>query len=131
MIKIIFSTLTLFLFLRCDSRVNNISNIEYEKLKGDHILIDVRTIDEYLLGNIPGSINIDYNSKEFESDIFSFDKGQKIILYCNTNNRSSKAASFLSQNGYSNIFILQGGFKVWFLDQKIKKNKFKDLSINP
>ena len=83
--------------------------------------IDVRSIDEHLLGNIPGSINIDYNSKKFESEIFAFDKDQKIILYCKTNNRSSKAASFLSQNGYSNIFILEEGFKGWFLDQKIKK----------
>ena len=121
MIRIIFSILNLFLFLRCDSGVNSISNIEYEKLKGNHILIDVRTIDEHLLGNIPGSINIDYNSKRFETEIFAFDKGQKIILYCKTNNRSSKAASFLSQNGYSNIFIIEEGFEGWFLDQKIKK----------
>ena len=121
MIRIIFSILTLFIFLRCDSGVTSISNIEYEKLKGNHILIDVRSIDEHVLGNIPGSINIDYNSKKFESEIFAFDKDQKIILYCKTNNRSSKAASFLSQNGYSNIFILEEGFKGWFLDQKIKK----------
>ena len=131
MIRIIFSILTLFLFLRCNSGINSISNIEFEKLKGNHILIDVRTIDEHLVGNIPGSINIDYNSKKFESEIFAFDKSQKIILYCKTNNRSSKAASFLSQNGYSNIFVLEEGFKGWFLDQKIKKNKFKGLSINP
>ena len=111
----------MFLFTRCNSGVNSISNIEYEKLKGNHILIDVRSIDEHVLGNIPGSINIDYNSKKFESEIFAFDKDQKIILYCKTNNRSSKAASFLSQNGYSNIFILEEGFKGWFLDQKIKK----------
>lgn len=129
--RIIFSILTLFLFLKCDSGVNSISNIEYEKLKANHVLIDVRTIDEHILGNIPGSINIDFNSKKFESEIFAFDKGQKIILYCNTNNRSSKAARFLYQNGYSNIFFLEEGFKGWFLDQKIKKNKFKDLSINP
>tara|TARA_A100001388_G_scaffold223933_1_gene174819 strand:- start:508 stop:903 length:396 start_codon:yes stop_codon:yes gene_type:complete len=121
MIRIIFSILTFFLFIRCNSGVNSISNIEYEKLKGNHILIDVRSIDEHVLGNIPGSINIDYNSKKFESEIFAFDKDQKIILYCKTNNRSSKAASFLSQNGYSNIFILEEGFKGWFLDQKIKK----------
>ena len=49
MIRIIFSILTLFLFIRCNSGVNSISNIEYEKLKGNHILIDVRSIDEHVL----------------------------------------------------------------------------------
>ena len=119
--RIIYLIFILFLLLRCDSNVNSISNIEYQKIKEDHILIDVRTPDEHLIGNIPGSVNIDYNSKKFESEIFAFDRNQKIILYCNTNNRSTKAARFLSQNGYSNIFFLEEGFRGWFLEDKAQK----------
>ncbi|MFN9999489.1 MAG: rhodanese-like domain-containing protein, partial [bacterium] len=53
-----------------------ISPSEFEqKLKLANIqLIDVRSPEEYADGGISGSVNINYNSAEFDSEISKLDK---------------------------------------------------------
>ncbi len=48
------------------------------------------------------------------------DKNKKIILICHTSSRSFNAARLLSENGYTNVYDIEGGYTVWSSRFKVK-----------
>jgi rhodanese-related sulfurtransferase len=93
--------------------VKYISSSEFIELSIEFELIDVRTKSEYESGFIQSALNIDFFSDTFESDVLSLNKNSKIILYCRTNNRSTKSANLLINNGFKNISVIEGGITDW------------------
>ena len=77
------------------------------------IVVDVRTADEYSGGHIPNAINIDVKRAGFlyEADE-KLSKDKTIAVYCQGGVRSRKAASLLSDDGYT-VINLAGGFSEW------------------
>ena len=65
------------------------------------------------MGHIDGAINLDFYSETFQNDILSLPKNETIVLYCRTNNRSSKTANILKENGFREISVLDGGITEW------------------
>ena len=94
--------------------INIISESDFVEIQDlDYILIDVRTQDEFDLGHIDSAINLDFYSETFQNDILSLPKNETIVLYCRTNNRSSKTANILKENGFKEISVLEGGITEW------------------
>ena len=94
--------------------INIISESDFIELQdSDYTLIDVRTQDEFDLGHIDTAINLDFYSDTFQNDILSLPKNETIVLYCRTNNRSSKTATILKENGYRDILVIRGGITEW------------------
>ncbi|WP_034059899.1 rhodanese-like domain-containing protein [Lacinutrix jangbogonensis] len=84
-------------------------------------LVDVRTPNEYKLGHISHSQNIDFFSPTFEADIVKLDKEKPVILYCKSGKRSAKCAEKMLEAGFEKIYDLKGGFTEWqHVDFKIK-----------
>ena len=79
----------------------------------DYILVDVRTLEEYESGHIQDAKHFDFYSELFQNDILNLDKSSSVILYCRTQNRSTKTANFLKENGYKEINVLEGGITSW------------------
>lgn len=82
----------------------------FVQAKQPHLLVDVRTPEEFAGGHIPGAINISLQSlpqrmKELPQD-------QPIVLYCRSGSRSSTATQLLARAGYSNLYDL-GGIIAW------------------
>ena len=110
--------LSLILAFSCDylspTEINFISDsdlIEMQEI--EYILLDVRTPDEFSSGFIKKAKNLDFYSETFQNDILSIDKNLPIVLYCRTNNRSTKTANILKQNGFKEISVLEGGITDW------------------
>tara|TARA_B100001113_G_C20720112_1_gene453304 strand:- start:151 stop:543 length:393 start_codon:yes stop_codon:yes gene_type:complete len=94
--------------------INIISESDFIDLQdSEYTLIDVRTQDEFDLGYINNAINLDFYSDTFKNDILSLPKNETIVLYCRTNNRSSKTATILQENGYRDILVIKGGINEW------------------
>ena len=113
-----FTILFLFFLVSCElydkKQIILISDSQLlEILDNDHILVDVRTPEEYDSGYIQNAVNYDYYSESFVNEILSLEKNSSIILYCRTNNRSTKTAYFLQENGYEKIFVLRDGITEW------------------
>ena len=72
-------------------------------LKAD-LIIDVRTLDEYISGHLEDSINIEW--QKISSIQESVAKDEKIYLYCRSGNRSGKAADILISKGYMDVINL-------------------------
>jgi len=71
-------------------------------------LIDVRTPEEFELGHIEDSINIEWQNIELIEK--TSQKNEKIYLYCRSGNRSQKATEILLALGYKDVKNL-GGIK--------------------
>jgi rhodanese-related sulfurtransferase len=64
-------------------------------------VVDVRDVDEFAGGHIPGAVNLPL--KNFASDSGVLDKKKKIVVYCNSGGRSYGAYRKLMKLGYKNI----------------------------
>ena len=116
MLRLVFFSLLLVyscqIFESKDIKV--ISDAQFTEIQDiDYILVDVRTIEEYESGHIQDAVNFDFYSESFQNDILSLDKSSSIILYCRTQNRSTKTANYLKENGYKEITVLEGGITSW------------------
>ena len=114
--RIIFFSLLLFYSCQIfdSNEINLISDAQFTEIQDtDFILVDVRTAEEYESGHIQDAINFDYYSESFQKEILSLDKSSSIILYCRTQNRSTKTANYLKENGYKEITVLAGGITSW------------------
>ena len=125
--KIIIILSVSFLFLACSNKGYKNLNIEKAiKLVNSStnlIIIDVRTREEYLAGNIPNSINIDVLSQDFKSKIDMLDKNKEYLVYCRSGNRSAIASSIMSTNGFLNIYNLQNIAYQDFANAMLTNNK--------
>ena len=107
--------LLLSIFLcSCNEQFKYISVEEFNGFSDDEFeLLDVRTLEEFQSGHILGAINIDFFSTDFIDQIIEFDTNLNLILYCRTDNRSSKSANILADNNYKNIYVIKGGIEQW------------------
>lgn len=99
---------------------NNISNQDGSNTKtkleailnNGGILLDVRTFEEFEEGHGARALHIPLDALPFSLDQLPKDKS--IVVVCQSGIRSHSAASFLVQNGYTNIY--DGKFWFEFLD---------------
>lgn len=130
MLKYITNTLILASFLvliSCHSPGNKgtngnnsinqtISVDEFEKKLHDTIsiqLVDVRTASEYGNGHLQGALNYDISNGDFEKQIPFLDKNKPVLVYCLSGGRSSSAAEMLGENGFREVYNMDGGMMKW------------------
>ncbi|NDJ61059.1 MAG: rhodanese-like domain-containing protein [Chloroflexi bacterium] len=75
-----------------------------------HVLIDVRTPEEFASGHIPGAINIPV--EELAGRLDEVPNDTAIVVYCRSGNRSTQAANILAQADYGAVSNL-GGIITW------------------
>ncbi|MEG1580680.1 MAG: FAD-dependent oxidoreductase, partial [Bacteroidaceae bacterium] len=73
--------------------------------------IDVRTVDEFALGSIPGFVNIPLD--ELREHLEEIPKDREVLLSCAVGLRGYLAYRILCQLGFSRISNLSGGIKTW------------------
>jgi rhodanese-related sulfurtransferase len=76
----------------------------------DHILIDVRTPDEFASGHIAGAVNIPV--EEIADRLDEVPQDKPVVLYCRSGNRSNQASGILVNAGFTGIYDL-GGINAW------------------
>jgi rhodanese-related sulfurtransferase len=76
-------------------------------------LIDVREIDEWNSGYIPGAAHIPKDQLLSRINEITTDSDMPIYLYCKGGVRSAFAAQQLMQMGYQSVYSLEGGIMNW------------------
>lgn len=94
----------------------SISNKDFDKIKDQALIIDVRDVSEYQIlkkiANPNGQlniINIPYYQLTKNPSEYIKDKNKIIITICNAGNRSTAAALILRELGYVNTYVLIHG----------------------
>ena len=75
-------------------------------------IIDTRTPEEFNEGHIPGAVNIDINSEEFEARVAELDKSRPVAVYCRGGRRSKEAAKHMVSCGLE-VTELSDGILSW------------------
>lgn len=76
-------------------------------------IVDVRTPDEFKGGAIENAQNFNWNSSDFKSKIEHLDKNLPVFVYCLSGGRSAAASQALLDNGFKEIYELEGGIMAW------------------
>lgn len=79
----------------------------------DAVLIDLRTPGEVSQGIIAGAKVLDYNAGELTAELPKMDKNKPYFIYCAGGGRSGEAAQLLKQQGFKEVYDLQGGMMNW------------------
>lgn len=89
-------------------QVPEVSVAELSELRKRKInLIDVRTVEEYREGHIPGAVN--YPLQQIDS---YQTKTEPVYVVCRSGNRSKQAVSILQEKGIEAINV-RGGMNQW------------------
>ena len=99
--------------------VNDLS----EKYLDEHLIIDVRELNELSAGMIPNAIHIPmgeiatvlpgYIQQNFQDEKNSELKRKPILLYCGSGRRSYNSAETLQKLGFTDVTSLDGGFNAY------------------
>lgn len=95
------------------TRLDNEAFAEAIQENPDAVVLDVRTLEEYEEGHIPGAMRIDFLQDNFEEKIQDLDKDKAYYLYCRSGNRSAKAAQLMADKGFDKLYELETGFSGW------------------
>ncbi|MBR2948107.1 MAG: FAD-dependent oxidoreductase [Bacteroidales bacterium] len=74
-------------------------------------LVDVRTVEEYEVGTIPGAVNIPLD--DLRGRISEISKDRPVYLFCGVGLRGYLASNILKANGYSDVRNLIGGIRTY------------------
>jgi phage shock protein E len=95
--------------------VRNVGVEEFDKLRADKnaVVLDVRTEDEFKAGHIPGAVNLDYLSSDFQRKAAKLDKSKTYLVHCASGRRSVGASDVLTKAAFTNVVNLEPGFNGW------------------
>jgi rhodanese-related sulfurtransferase len=79
--------------------------------EGKTLLLDVREPEEYLMGHVPGAVNIP--QAELASRLNELPRDRPLALICQAGMRSVRSAQFLKQVGFSQVASVEGGTGAW------------------
>ena len=115
-----FVLLCLFPCISCSAsqKATSFTRISMEEAKkmmemdDGHVIVDVRTAEEYTSGHIPGAICIPNETIYKDRPSALPDLDQVILVYCRSGNRSKRSARMLYEMGYTNVYEF-GGIIDW------------------
>lgn len=121
--------------LQCGTKRVSTSNEPFENLNAEEladmitkekelILLDVREPFELMaFGAVPGVVNIP--TSEITGRLSEIPKGKKVVVICQSGNRSYEVSHYLAKKGFSKVFNLEGGTSGWMQSRNPKVNELK------
>lgn len=88
----------------------------FNKLRRENpeaVILDVRTPGEFAQGKIDGAVNLDIKDPAFSEQVSGLDKDKTYLVYCRTGRRSASACQLMQDQGFKNLYNLQGGILAW------------------
>jgi rhodanese-related sulfurtransferase len=88
---------------------------------GEVVVVDTRDPEKFEAGHLDGAVNVpvgdnavDSHSAEFSERFADATGGKPALLYCNSGNRSARAADALTnEHGVEGVRSLIGGITLW------------------
>ena len=80
---------------------------------GGTFVVDVREIDEFATGHLPGAVNMPLQQMSDYGAFLPEDRDTPILVVCETGNRSLTGGLFLASLGYGDVRSINGGTTGW------------------
>ncbi|MAC46069.1 thiosulfate sulfurtransferase GlpE [Oceanospirillum beijerinckii] len=75
------------------------------------VIVDIRDPNSFAAGNISGSLHLD--NENVQAFIEQNNKSQPVVVCCYHGNSSQSAAQFLFEQGFTEVYSLNGGYEQW------------------
>lgn len=75
------------------------------------VIVDIRDAASFAAGAITGSHSL--NNDNVQQFIEQTDKQLPVVVCCYHGNSSQPAAQFLAEQGFTEVYSLQGGYELW------------------
>jgi sulfur-carrier protein adenylyltransferase/sulfurtransferase len=97
------------------SQIDEVDPSEVRELIGEGVaIVDVREIDEFVAGHLPGAKHVPRSYLETRIEAAVPDRDAQIVLYCQSGNRSAWGARTLEDDlGYTHVASMTGGITLW------------------
>jgi len=97
------------------SQIDEVDPSEVHELIDEGVaVIDVREIDEFATGHLPGARHVPRSYLETRIEGVVPDRSTQVILYCQSGNRSAYGARTLTEDmGYEHVRSMTGGITLW------------------
>ena len=93
--------------------IDEISTADAAARADGPLFLDVRELDEWDEGHIPGAVHVPRGNLESRVENLVPDRSRAIITYCAVGARSAFAAKTLTDLGYEDVTSLAGGYTDW------------------
>lgn len=77
------------------------------------LVLDVRTAEEVSRGHLADATHLDIRDPRFGNRAALLDKTKPVFVYCAAGSRSAKAAAWLTEHGFTQVYNLDGGIRAW------------------
>jgi molybdopterin/thiamine biosynthesis adenylyltransferase/rhodanese-related sulfurtransferase len=101
------------LLAKAKENIREIDPAEAESRLDEATFLDVRELDEYEQGMIPGALFVPRGHLESQIENRIPDHDSPVVVYCAGGTRSAFAAETLQQLGYTDVTSMSGGFGRW------------------
>ena len=94
--------------------IKSVSPIQAKQLIDENVslkLIDVREQWEHKLARIKNAHHIPLG--ELKNHLGKFEKSDSFLIYCHHGSRSFYACAYLMQQGFTEVYNLEGGILAW------------------
>ena len=89
----------------------NVSSETFDAMMDEeHLLLDVRTQEEYDAGHIADAVLIPVDELSDRMSEIEVDQDTPILVYCRSGNRSAVASDLLVNAGFNQVYNLLGGY---------------------
>lgn len=97
------------------AQLKNVDAAAFKQLKEKrgHVLIDVRTADEFAAFHLKDAVNLDYLAPGFLDEIEALDPETTYLVYCQSGRRSVRACTLMKNAGIKKLFHLECGLNEW------------------
>jgi len=79
--------------------------------QGEATIADVRDPGSHQAGNIANSINIQQDT--VEAFLSATDRDKPLLVYCYHGHSSQGAADYFSEQGFLEVYSMDGGYEAW------------------
>ena len=75
------------------------------------VLLDIRDADRYNAGHLQDAIHL--TNENVQNIITETDKQLPVLVMCYHGNSSQSVAAYLSQQGFTDVYSIDGGYEGW------------------
>jgi len=79
----------------------------------DFVILDVRTPEEFGHGHLPGAVNLNLMTPDFEARLGALSRDKTYLVYCRTGNRSTTAIEIMERLKFRTVFHMFEGIVGW------------------
>ncbi|MDR5755826.1 rhodanese-like domain-containing protein [Caballeronia sp. LZ035] len=77
------------------------------------VVVDLRPAAEFANGHLPSARNLEVSELQAKIGQIAKNKSNPVVLVCQTGQQSQRASRSVSEAGYAEVHVLEGGVNAW------------------